>query len=95
LPFNLTALIGRRYYVAPGSTLSQVRNDLYYSIFMDVKAIFFDTRQSATCVPRRYISVRKGVHDNIDPHLNGFFVVTPAESEAVTVAPSAVNVGGT
>ena len=40
-------------------------------------------------------SVRKGVHDDIDSHLNGFFIILPAECEAVTIAPSAVNVGGT
>ena len=38
--------------------------------------------------------MRKGVHDNVDPHLNGFFVVMPAEGEAVAVTPSAMNIGG-
>ena len=38
--------------------------------------------------------MRKGVHDNIYPHLNGFFVILSSESEAVAVTPSAMNVGG-
>ncbi len=82
-----------RWNVRPGGDANLLR-ELSSVIRCKVKPIrqAYDWQPQWSASACRAGSVRNGVHDDIDPHLNCLLVFGPAKYAAATVAPATVKI---
>ena len=65
-------------------------NCVYYSISSFPETVRFSKSRTRAGLVNGCGSVGNGIHDDVDAHLDGLFVVLSTEDSAATVAPAAM-----